>query len=461
MKDAACYWVAQTRSSRNYGQGYRWQAAGMLMDEEARNGHPRQGTAVVFERLFEALWTLLAAAIAVCALHLATRPPLWMSVLALAGIVAVAALVPRRTVGQRRADHAVGSGVPALDNLPVADLAAAVPDPLFVFDEKGLVVHANAAAAVSFGSVGQGMILQMKFRAPEMQELIRGVLASGMPGAIDYAERVPVERVFRVVATPVGSETGLFVLIFRDQSEARRIDRMRADFIANASHELRTPLASIAGFIETLRGPAKNDAAARENFLQIMQKQTGRMARLIDDLLSLSRLEMKPYLGPGSRVDVRETVEGVIDSLNPLASEFGVAIVKELPAAPVEIPGNRDELFQVFENLLENACKYGQSGGKVIVSIEESNAGPQPEVTVSFRDFGPGIAEEHIPRVTERFYRVDVDTSRAQKGTGLGLAIVKHILTRHNGRLSIKSKVGEGATFTVHLPAGKADTLSR
>ena len=193
-----------------------------------------------------------------------------------------------------------------------------------------------------------------------------------MPGAIDYAERVPIERVFRVAATPVGEATpGCSSLIFRDQSEARRIDRMRADFIANASHELRTPLASIAGFIETLRGPAKNDAGARENFLQIMQNQTGRMARLIDDLLSLSRLEMKPYLGPGSKVDVRETVESVIGSLQSRwRAKSGVVIRKELPAGPIEVPGNRDELFQVFENLLENACKYGQSGGKVVVSIE-------------------------------------------------------------------------------------------
>jgi two-component system, OmpR family, phosphate regulon sensor histidine kinase PhoR len=436
-------------------RGHRSRAAGMLMDEEAKNGHPRRAATVVAERLFEARWTLVAAGVAMLGLHSAGGSSPWMILLALAGIVAVAAFAPRRTVRQRRADQAASDGTSTLDNLPVSDLAAAVPDPLFIFDRQGVAVHTNSVAAVTFGSSAQGMVLPMKFRAPEMQELIRNVLATGMPSAIDYAERVPVERLFRVVATPVGSGTDLFVLIFKDQSEARRIDRMRADFIANASHELRTPLASIAGFIETLRGPAKNDPAAREHFLQIMQNQTGRMARLIDDLLSLSRLEMKPYLGPGSKVDVRETVGGVIDSLNPLARESGVVIVKEFPAGPVEVPGSRDELFQVFENLLENACKYGQSGGKVVVSIEESSTGPEPEVTVSFRDFGPGIAEEHIPRITERFYRVDVETSRAQKGTGLGLAIVKHILTRHSARLSIKSKVGEGALFTVHLSTGK------
>ena len=170
-------------------------------------------------------------------------------------------------------------------------------------------------------------------------------------------------------ASSVGHATDLYVLVFKDQSEARRIDRMRADFIANASHELRTPLASISGFIETLRGPARNDPAAREQFLQIMHNQTGRMARLIDDLLSLSRLEMKPYLKPGTEVDLRQTLDSVIDSLGPLARENSVAIERDFAKGPLEVPGDRDELFQVFENLLENACKYGQSGGRVVVSI--------------------------------------------------------------------------------------------
>ncbi|TJW71789.1 MAG: two-component sensor histidine kinase, partial [Mesorhizobium sp.] len=269
---------------------------------------------------------------------------------------------------------------------------------------------------------------------------------------VEYTEKLPVERTYRVSASSVGHATGLYVLVFKDQSEARRIDRMRADFIANASHELRTPLASIAGFIETLRGPARGDPAARDQFLQIMQNQTGRMARLIDDLLSLSRLEMKPYLGPGTEVDLRQTIDSVIDSLGPLASENGVVIEWDFIDGPLSVPGDRDELFQVFENLLENACKYGQSGGRVTVSIAGSEDGQEAGIDVTIRDYGPGIAEEHIPRITERFYRVDVENSRTQKGTGLGLSIVKHILTRHNARLSIKSEVGKGAAFTVHLP---------
>jgi len=164
-------------------------------------------------------------------------------------------------------------------------------------------------------------------------------------------------------------------------------------------------------------------------------------------------LEMKPYLRPGTEVDLRQTIDSVIDSLGPLASENGIVIEREFADGPLVVPGDRDELFQVFENLLENACKYGQSGGHVTVSIAGGEDSQQPGFDVTIRDYGPGIAEEHIPRITERFYRVDVENSRTQKGTGLGLSIVKHILTRHNARLSIKSEVGKGAAFTVHLPA--------
>ncbi len=353
-----------------------------------------------------------------------------------------------------RGEGAAAAMANDLQRLPAEHLAAAVTDPLILFDRTASVVHANAAAVGAFGGMAPGLSLPLKFRAPEMQTLLDNVL-SGSVGAdsIDYTEKLPMERVYRVSASAIGHGSRLYVLLFKDQSEARRIDRMRADFIANASHELRTPLASISGFIETLRGPARNDAAAHDRFLHIMQNQTERMARLIDDLLSLSRLEMKPYLRPGSKVDLTGTLKAVIDTLTPLAKDNGVAIEREFPDEPTEVPGDRDELFQVFENLVENACKYGQSGGRVAVSVKTGHDGPEPTVDVTVRDFGPGIAEEHIPRVTERFYRIDAEGSRAQKGTGLGLAIVKHILTRHHARLSIASEPGKGAAFTVHLPA--------
>jgi two-component system phosphate regulon sensor histidine kinase PhoR len=404
-------------------------------------------------RLRRSRWLLAVGAVAILAVYYFAGASLYVPLLALAVLVA-AAMLPADAEGQS-ADEGAAIEANGLQRLSGEYLAAAVADPLIIFDQFAAIVHANAAAFAAFGGLAPGMSLSLKFRAPEMQMLLDGILAGEVASdAVDYTEKLPVERTYKVSASTVGHATGLYVLVFKDQSETRRIDRMRADFIANASHELRTPLASIAGFIETLRGPARNDPAARDQFLQIMQSQTGRMARLIDDLLSLSRLEMKPYLKPGTEVDLRQTIDSVIDSLGPLASENGVVIERDFADGPRVVPGDRDELFQVFENLLENACKYGQSGGHVTVSIASGEGdGQEPGVDVTIRDFGPGIAEEHIPRITERFYRVDVENSRTQKGTGLGLSIVKHILTRHNARLSIKSEVGKGAAFTVHLPA--------
>lgn len=374
------------------------------------------------------------------------------AMLAVAFVLAVAVLLPERE-GEGKPNATGRNGTEQAGALSAVDLAAVVQDPLYIFDRTGAVLHANEAATLAFGPIAPGGSLQLKFRAPEIHAFIGHVLeGKEAPPAIDYIERVPFERAYRVAAMPIGGEGGLYVLLFRDQSEARRIDRMRTDFIANASHELRTPLASIAGFIETLRGPARNDAKARDNFLQIMQEQTARMARLIDDLLSLSRLEAKPYVRPTERVDLGRLLREVSDSLSHLATETGVAIKLDLPEAPLEVTGNRDELVQVFANLLENACKYGSSGGRVTVQARREKPGAETAVTVT--DFGPGIPQEHIPRITERFYRVDVETSRAQKGTGLGLAIVKHILTRHGARLSIRSKVGEGSSFTVYFPPG-------
>jgi len=418
--------------------------------ESAAEGFAR----IAASRLMRARWTLVAAAAAILGVTFAAGGRWLPALAAVAAVACVSALTPWRTRAMRLAE--AGAPRSPVDRLSALRLAAAVPDPLVVFDRSATVVQANPAAGAAFGSL-RGVDLRLRFRAPEMQELIRLALDDAThPAPVDYVERAPIERLFRVAASPVGDGTGLFVLVFRDQSEARRIDRMRADFIANASHELRTPLASIAGFIETLRGPARNDPKAQARFLEIMQAQTERMARLIDDLLSLSRLETKPLAAPGQSVDLVQVVAGVADSLAHLAAEAGVAVERDLPAGPVLAAGTRDELTQVFENLIENAIKYGRSGGRVVVSLARAPApdeGGRAQVEATVRDFGPGIAEEHIPRVTERFYRVDAETSRAQKGTGLGLAIVKHILTRHGGRLSIASQPGQGAAFTVRLPA--------
>ncbi|TPN04466.1 two-component sensor histidine kinase [Mesorhizobium sp. B2-3-3] len=427
--------------------GHGTRACERMTDLEAEQKGMTRTMAI---RLWNGRWRLAAGVVAVLIAFAFAGLSAYVLVPALLLLLA-AAILPAAGMRQSEENAAAIEAI-GLQRLSGEYLAAAVADPLIIFDQAATIVHANAAAFAAFGGIAPGLSLPLKFRAPEMQTLLDSVLSGTIASdVVDYTEKLPVERAYRVSASSVGHGTDLYVLVFKDQSEARRIDRMRADFIANASHELRTPLASIAGFIETLRGPARNDPAAREQFLQIMQNQTGRMARLIDDLLSLSRLEMKPYLKPGTEVDLRQTVDSVIDSLGPLARETSVAIERDFAAGPLNVPGDRDELFQVFENLLENACKYGQSGGRVVVSIAHSD-GAEPGIDVTIRDFGPGIPEEHIPRITERFYRIDVETSRTQKGTGLGLSIVKHILTRHNARLTIKSEVGKGAAFSVHLP---------
>ena len=322
--------------------------------------------------------------------------------------------------------------------------------PAIVFDQETLVVRQNAAARALVGAYPERASLSARIRSPVILDLVARVMARGAPESVEHAERVPSERWHEVRVAPVADAIAggrrLFVLTFRDLTEARRMDRMRTDFVANASHELRTPLASLMGFIETMQGPARNDEAARARFFGIMLEQAQRMARLIDDLLSLSRLEMRAHVAPEGEVDLGRTIAHVIDTLRPMASDLGVAIELSAPEEPVIVTGDVDELIQVFSNLIENACKYGQAGKRVQVTVAGGNA-EDPHVTV--KDFGPGIAKEHVPRLTERFYRVDVETSRAKKGTGLGLAIVKHILARHRARLVVRSVPGEGSAFTV------------
>jgi len=248
----------------------------------------------------------------------------------------------------------------------------------------------------------------------------------------------------------------LVLMSFHDLTQQRRVEEMRADFVTNASHELRTPLAALSGFIDTLQGPAREDVRARERFLGIMHTQANRMARLIDDLLSLSRVELSAHVRPEASIDIVPIIHQVVDGLEALASERQVEIEVDLPETPVTIAGDREELLRLFENLIENGLKYGASGGRVIVSLNQTAPGEaSPEVRVMVRDFGPGIAPEHLPRLTERFYRVDVGDSRNQGGTGLGLSLVKHILNRHRGRLLIESVPKNGATFTACFPRPK------
>ena len=312
------------------------------------------------------------------------------------------------------------------------------------------MVIANRAARRAFDLTQAGQPLFYRFRDPEFMAAAGAALRERAEKRFVHAERGAVETVYEVCVTPLeGFESGALIT-FLDRTEIRRTEAMRVDFIANASHELRTPLASVLGFIETLQGPARDDPAAREKFLAIMAGQARRMARLVDDLLSLSRVEMHVHVRPRVTVDLAGLARQTVDALSGLARESGLSISLAAPAQPAGILGDRDELLRLVENLVENAIKYGKSGGKVEVAVAGDAA--SGGVTLSVSDDGPGIAAEHIPRLTERFYRVDTGSSRAKGGTGLGLALVKHIANRHRATLTITSAAGEGSRFTVRFP---------
>lgn len=326
-------------------------------------------------------------------------------------------------------------------------LLEAAPDPLVIVDVRGNVTEANQAARRLFPNLQNGKPFAFAIRNPDVIDALAEVLAGERVRETEWIERRPVEMAYAVRVMALGGQTAKALLAFRDLSEARRIEAMRVDFIANASHELRTPLASVLGFIETLQGPAKDDAKARERFLGIMQTQAKRMARLIDDLLSLSRVEMRAHQTPSDRLDLGALTQQIADGLKPLAAERGVTLDLDLASA-IHVQGDRDELLRAIENLIENAIKYGASGGRVLIHLETQ----RQDAVLSVQDFGPGIAPEHLPRLTERFYRVDIGESRDKGGTGLGLALVKHIAAHHRGRLLIESRQGEGATFRLVLP---------
>ena len=339
-------------------------------------------------------------------------------------------------------------------------IVESLPDPLIVLAADRSILRANAAARAAYGAD-----LLAVLRHPELRSAIERVLAAGTPQVADLMLPVPVVQEVHatVFALEPAAPAGLMqpggtriAAVLSDRTRERALERMRADFVANASHELRTPLASLIGFIDTLRGPAADDPPAQARFLHIMAEQAGRMNRLIDDLLSLSRIELTEHQQPQGRVHLGELVRWVAASFEPQINARGLQVVLALDPEPPAVPGDEDQLAQVLHNLLENAVKYGREGGTVRVSTAVVAPGARwpvrPGVTLAVSDDGHGIATEHLPRLTERFYRVDRGRSRAVGGTGLGLAIVKHIVNRHRGQLVIDSKEGEGSTFTVWLP---------
>ncbi len=339
------------------------------------------------------------------------------------------------------------------------DVLRRIPEPCLVVNAASRVAMANDAAAAFFG-LADGRPLAAVLRAPAILDAVARSLDGGPAEDVEFELPVPVSRHIEahVTALPAGADPRALVLM-RDVTAVRRVERMRADFVANASHELRTPLASLAGFIETLRGPARDDAEARDRFLEIMEVQAARMRRLIDDLLSLSRIELNEHVRPEGRVDLRAVFRDVLDGAQPQIEAARATVRIEAAADVPPVTGDRDELVQVVQNLLDNAIKYAAEGGEIRLTLAarepDLTLGPEPLVAMAVADQGPGIAREHLPRLTERFYRVDDKTSRERGGTGLGLAIVKHIVNRHLGRLEIDSAPGEGSRFTVLLPRFK------
>ena len=330
----------------------------------------------------------------------------------------------------------------------------ALPEALFVLDARRRIMHANLAAEDIFGDELAGRDLAQVLRNPRLLKAVETCLADGQRSETEIEIMSPVVRtleahVRRLPHQGAGGEALLLTL--QDFTAIRRAEQMRVDFVANVSHELRTPLTSLGGFVETMQTVAKDDPAAQERFLAIMATETLRMNRLVEDLLSLSRIELEEHTPPEDPVALRPIIESVMDLLAPVVAEYRTTVSLELPDDLPPVTGDADQLAQVVRNLLENAVKYGRAGG--CVQIRARIQGRQgSQIALAFQDDGEGIPRDMQYRLTERFFRVEKARSRKVGGTGLGLAIVKHIVNRHRGRLQIESDVGKGSTFTVHLP---------
>lgn len=342
----------------------------------------------------------------------------------------------------------------------LAELLECLPDPVILLNDSRELVACNAAARETLGVGPVGRDLALSLRHP----VVLAAAESVAQGAPSFADEVtlpsPIPRTFSLYAASIPtSEDGQpkrIILVFRDETQVKRAEQSRADFVANASHELRSPLSAIIGFIETLLGPASDDDEARSRFLNLMHGEAQRMARLVDDLMSLSRVELNEHIPPRVTVDVMGVVRGVASTLAVRAEkkEMTLEVVCETPLPAVI--GDGDQLTQVFHNLVDNAVKYGRPGTPIRVSLRPVDRLPGTSVagvSITVADEGDGIPGIHLPRLTERFYRADEGRSRRLGGTGLGLAIVKHIVKRHRGRLMIESELGHGSTFTVFLPS--------
>ena len=335
-----------------------------------------------------------------------------------------------------------------------ASLLEGIPRPLILISDAERIAQANEHARRMFGDTIVGRHFVTVLRQPSLIESIeRALLDHRHQSARHFSNEAGRETMFQVDCAPI--DGGGVLLTFDDITHVREAEQIRRDFVANVSHELRTPLTALLGFIETLQGPAKNDPAAQERFLGIMAREAARMNRLVVDLLSLSRVETEERMRPTQEVDVYNTVSMAMNALIPVGEAAGVKFAMRGAQGPIMVQGDGDQLGQVFTNLIENGIKYGNKGGLVTVDFTLNARDSRlrgPGVEISVIDKGEGFDPIHIPRLTERFYRVDSHRSREMGGTGLGLAIVKHIVNRHRGRIRVDSTPGEGSTFTVLLP---------
>jgi len=349
-----------------------------------------------------------------------------------------------------------------VDTTLASTILNALPDPVVLLDGRRRVLAANRAADELLGGGLNGRDVCLTLRHPDAQRAVKAAVdANALQADAEVVFDAPVRRVYQMQVMRVPHSEGLTVravVALHEITALKRAESMRADFVANVSHELRSPLSALTGFIETLQTTAKDDPQAQDRFLEIMNGEAGRMTRLIDDLLSLSRIEVNEHIRPKGRVSLSKIFANVTDAAEIKAAKKDMVLSVELAQDLPDVVGEVDELREVFENLIENAIKYGGEGTSIAISarpiagmMETGTAG----VEVAVCDHGDGIAAEHLPRLTERFYRVDKGRSRAAGGTGLGLAIVKHILNRHRGRLLVESQIGQGSTFKVQLPVFK------
>lgn len=406
------------------------------------------------------LW--LGAGLACGAAVLLLGIPYAPAVLLGAGLLSMGAalVLTRRDGGDAAATpNSSETGTTALPSR-AREMLERLPDPLMLLDESNRVVLANTAMRALVGTEANNKNVSAVLRTPALLEAIERSPSIGQPQSIAFSLPVPLEQHYQAHVMCTEHTPRLTAVLLHNVTAMVRAQEARSDFIANASHELRTPLAALSGFIDTLRGHARDDEEARERFLDIMSGEANRMRRLIDDLLSLTRIEQNEHVPPVDEVDIYAVVSEAAAALQGLASLDRVTLSIEQQGDLPLVLGDRDELVQLFQNLMHNAIKYGRRGGKVHVTLSPhpdeaavpGRHGAESLIAIAVKDDGDGIPREAIPRLTERFYRVDVRRSRERGGTGLGLAIVKHIVNRHHGRLIIDSQPGEGSTFTVLLP---------